>query len=264
MANTPTWSITYPTTANTITPLATHFANLANSTDTALTNLRNQQGSYIGTDAQRTALTAPTLREGIKWYSTDTNREWEYDGSSWISFDGGSYLIWPGSVVGATISADGAIIPNGSTTSFSVNGAFSARFRSYTLKYYFTLTANGQPFFRLRSAGSDFTTVGYVYQTIYGSGSTVGSGATSPAGFYSPSAYGFSYHVGTLDVVNPFITPAPKFFISNSTTAPTNAMSVAGGYVGNTADSMTFDGFTWYNVTFNSSANSWIKIYGNA
>lgn len=39
--------------------------------------------SFGGTDAQRTALAAPKLREGITWRTTDTDLDWWYDGSGW-------------------------------------------------------------------------------------------------------------------------------------------------------------------------------------
>lgn len=39
--------------------------------------------SLAGLDAARIALTAPKLREGLRWYSTDTNVSWFYDGTTW-------------------------------------------------------------------------------------------------------------------------------------------------------------------------------------
>lgn len=79
MATTSEWAIVYPTVSNTITPLATHFANLANSVETAL----NKGARLIGTNAERLALTSPARRTGLVFYTTDTDREHMWDGSAW-------------------------------------------------------------------------------------------------------------------------------------------------------------------------------------
>lgn len=89
MATTPNVGIVYPVVGNTITPLATHFANLANSVDTAVVAERSSQGYLVGTDAQRTAIISPILRKGLKYYATDTNKDWFYNGTTWISLDTG-------------------------------------------------------------------------------------------------------------------------------------------------------------------------------
>jgi hypothetical protein len=83
MATTPNYAIVYPVVGNAITPLATHFANLANSVDAAFVSYANGRERRIGTDAQRAALTAPNLKDGLQWYSTDTDRVWLYEGTTW-------------------------------------------------------------------------------------------------------------------------------------------------------------------------------------
>lgn len=81
MANTAK-GIYYPTVGSKLAPLAGHFAQLATSVDTALGNI-TPGGHYTGTDAQRIALTAPSLRKGITWYTTDTNLMYLYNGTAW-------------------------------------------------------------------------------------------------------------------------------------------------------------------------------------
>ena len=69
---------------------------LYTSSDTAaLDTLLNGQSSALdtalasafmrlsGTDAARIALAAPLRKEGLSWYSHDTNQEWIYDGTTW-------------------------------------------------------------------------------------------------------------------------------------------------------------------------------------
>lgn len=184
MANTTTWSITYPTTANTITPLATHFANLANSTDTALTNLRNETGRLIGTDAQRIALTAPVRREGLLWYSTDTNREWEYDGSNWVNMDMGLIKIWPGSVSGlaqASIASNGDVIVSATSSAGRINidNVFDlTKYRRFRIVHNYrrpTASASAGVVFRSNTL-SDITTPASYYTVQIGS---VGNAAPS-------------------------------------------------------------------------------------
>lgn len=49
---------------------------------------------FTGLDAARTTLTAPRLKEGIEWYSTDTNTEWVYDGTRWLLKFGVESFTW--------------------------------------------------------------------------------------------------------------------------------------------------------------------------
>lgn len=81
MATTPK-GIYYPVVGDVMTPLASRFAALATSVDTALGEV-NPAGHYTGTLAERALLEAPDLREGIYWYSTDTNLMAIYNGSAW-------------------------------------------------------------------------------------------------------------------------------------------------------------------------------------
>lgn len=103
MATTTNAGIVYPVVGNTITPLATHFANLANSVDTMYVGLRDGNARLVGTNAQRIAVTGAILREGLEFYTTDTNLNWFYNGSAW--------LLTPGQVLATSFLA-----PAGNTT----------------------------------------------------------------------------------------------------------------------------------------------------
>lgn len=67
--------------------LTVDLAAFADTVQDALTAIRNGAQRLIGLDSVRTALTAPALKEGLEFYSTDTNIQWTYDGSAWfVSF----------------------------------------------------------------------------------------------------------------------------------------------------------------------------------
>lgn len=104
MANTTTHSITYPVTANQVTPLANVFAALADSTDAALTR---SAITRVGSAAARNALfPSPTVGDRVyrtdlgyteTWYPanffvTGAAAGWQREGgdSGWISITPGT------------------------------------------------------------------------------------------------------------------------------------------------------------------------------
>jgi hypothetical protein len=265
MATTPTHAIVYPVVGNTITPLATHFANLANSTDSALTALGNTQSGLIGTDAARLALTGGVKREGLNWYSNDTNRNYFYDGTTWLPNDSGSILLFPSSVVGATIAADGATIPTTGATVVSVNGVFSTRFRKYRVEFYLRNSSNVQMLMRLRAAGTDNSSANYTYTSIeYGAGGIVGAGNVSQTSFHTTNAPNQNIW-GTTELTNPAhagtnVLKTYTGVFASAIGGTSNASSHRTGMLA-AADGSTFDGFSFTGLNIDGSA-SWIKVYG--
>lgn len=87
MATTPR-GITLLDGTSVVNPIQTPLNAMANELDAALDDLADEfiehQGYYIGTNAQRLALVAPKLRNGITWFATDTNIVWEYRSSAWV------------------------------------------------------------------------------------------------------------------------------------------------------------------------------------
>lgn len=211
MATTPNVGIVYPVVGNTITPLATHFANLATSTDTAI--VANASG-LIGTDAQRIALTGAVKREGLEWYSTDTNKRWFYDGTNWLSNSPGSYLVEPTTVANGTINSDGSVSFT-AVASVSLNGVFTTRFREYEVSWEGT-RSGGIEYMRLRGGGSDNTAASYGQRRVWTTGSGYNEAATIVSQF-DTSASSFTSSYKTLRVLNP------------ATAAFTRVISVQGG-----------------------------------
>jgi hypothetical protein len=268
MATTPTHAIVYPVVGNTITPLATHFANLANSTDAALTALGDKQDGAVGTDAQRLALTGAIKREGLQYYTNDTNRNWVYDGTTWLSNDSGIYALWPTSVVGATVSATGHILPNSGAKTVSVNGVFTSRFRAYQIMFGMSLTAADTLGFRLRVGGTDNSTANYSDSGVW---NTTGTGTGSAAynngiNFWPLAPGGSTQFNGVVTVFNPASTIANQVKSYQSTVSSQNTVGIItrGGQL-NGHDATSFDGFTIYEVSgtgdFNNTA-TWFKVYG--
>lgn len=72
-----------------VNPIQAPLNAMANALDAALDDLADEfvesQGYFIGTNAQRVALTGPKLRNGITWFATDTNIVWERRSSAWVA-----------------------------------------------------------------------------------------------------------------------------------------------------------------------------------
>lgn len=263
MATTPNVGIVYPVVGNTITPLATHFANLANSVDTAMVAERDKSGRLIGTDAARIALTGAVKREGLLWYSTDTNREWEYDGVNWVTADAGMYLVWPTSVVGGTAQADGSVLATSGATSVSFNNVFTSRFKNYLLIFHVVCSTGGHSTnLRLRRAGADLSSSSYQWQTTY-SANAQAQAIGNPGSSFPISYPGPASTAGEVRFFTPFYTTQPKGLVSHS------GMTSGAGFgitqsAGGVADALAYDGFTIYPATGAWSATSVFNIYGLA
>jgi len=107
MATTTTWGIVYPVVGNTITPLATHFANQANSVDAALTNVSKSAGTPSVADAAARGVLFPSPVNGNSVYRLDTKAVEIYNGAAWLSYDNQAVAFtptWSGVTVGNGIS----------------------------------------------------------------------------------------------------------------------------------------------------------------
>lgn len=236
----------------------------SNAIDAALAANSNR---LIGLDSARTALAAPKRKEGLQWFSTDTDIEWEFDGTNWVTNENGIYLIRPTSVAGATLAADGTIIPSNSTT-VSVNGVFSTRYRKYRVEHYMVCSAGANVNARLRNAGADDSTAQYILVVTEASGSSVTAGTATGQNLF-PLNYGNAVntvHWGLVDFVNPGIAGAMKGFNTTTHSARNNNPGIAtrsGRH--ETADANTYDGFSLFtNSAATFTTASWIKVYGLA
>lgn len=63
--------------------LTVDLAATADTIQDALTDIRGDIAYRVGLNADRTALTGADLFEGLRFYATDTDLEWFYNGSLW-------------------------------------------------------------------------------------------------------------------------------------------------------------------------------------
>lgn len=63
--------------------LTTDLASTADTVQDAINSLRLNAPAQAGTNAQRLALTGTALFEGLRFYTTDIKKEWEYVGGAW-------------------------------------------------------------------------------------------------------------------------------------------------------------------------------------
>lgn len=72
-----------------VNPIQPALNQIANDVDDALSDLADEfvesQGYFIGTNAQRLALAAPKLRNGITWAATDTGVIWRRLAGAWTA-----------------------------------------------------------------------------------------------------------------------------------------------------------------------------------
>lgn len=262
--------IVYPTVGTTLTPLANHFASLATSTNTALDNLDNGLMRYAGLDSARAALTAPKLKEGVQWYSTDTDRTWFYDGSNWLSSDPAQYIVRPTSVVNGTIQADGTITATGGQNVISFNGVFSSRFRKYVVDFNINMPASNFFVVRLRNAGADYSSLQYNTEAIEAAGSGTAQATLNAAlDYFPPINASNRTHWGRIEFTLPGLA-VPSMMKTMLATIGSGQGGTPGSTLKTcrveTTEANTYDGFTLYvpgaATTFNSG--SWFKIYGIA
>lgn len=156
--------------------------------DTVQDALNARPSNYqIGTNAQRLALSGSARFEGLRFYTTDTDTDWMYNGTTWITAEPGTYVVraTTASGTGVTTSADGTIAFT-NTTNVSVNGVFTTRFRRYRIDVMIdSASADGDMRFFLRNAGSN---IGGGNHDWIGNQSEMGGGPTRSQGVAEPSA----------------------------------------------------------------------------
>lgn len=87
MASSVPWNIPFVDNTTVIDPISAPLNAMATALNTALTEAVEsiKSGYFIGTNAQRLALIAPDLRNGITWYATDTNVVWRRASGAWVA-----------------------------------------------------------------------------------------------------------------------------------------------------------------------------------
>ena len=220
------------------------------------------EGRIAGTDAARTAMTAPRRKEGLEFRATDTDREWKYDGSNWLSNDMGAYLIIPTSATGAgcSIATDGTVLFSSvtSNTIAGANGIFSTRFRNYMIKFRITGTSISSLNGYFAVAGTPQQSVGTYQGTRYfmsgGATTTVTDASTNATVFSSVSA---NEYTGDLSIFDPANASAASGILGNVAGA-----HLMGGTTYRRLSNVAEDGFHLQGV--GAAWSGWAKFYGMA
>lgn len=135
----------------------------------SLGNQSQRTRDFKGPAADRGTI-VPTPVVGDTYQETDGDRQlYRYDGSNWISTNGGSFLIVPSSVGGTNVTKAGGRVTAAASPEILIDGVFSTRFRRYLIvidldSASVAVATNLQ----LRAGGA--TQVGnYITQTTYNS-----------------------------------------------------------------------------------------------
>lgn len=211
----------------------------SNAMDAALLSTTWRLG---GTDAARLALSGARLKEGLEWRTTDTDRDWYYNGSAWQLNDEGLYLITPTSVANGTVSG-GATTFTG-VTSVSLNGVFSSRFTDYLIRFRFTGTQN-RGSLRLRNAGTDNTGgTDYKNQYLYNSGDAALTTSYEQTSQWWTAAGTGNRQTSTIQLFYPAQAQATDIINESITIANATISALNTRMGGQHISTSTFDGFT--------------------
>jgi len=215
---------------------------------------------------ERNALTA---HKGMTIVRSDlNNREERFDGSTWVAHEAGSLIVYPASVSGATIAADGTVVPN-AAQSISVNGVFSTKYRHYRIDYWYKSDAANGGWIRLRGNGTDNTSAKYSYRIGVQSGTNSQlTQETQNISFFGIPGAAAEIHFGEIHVYNPAHSGANnlKTLTGNDNGIFNMSQTQYAGALLD-ADNSAFDGFT-YSLSspgsFLTTAPCAFKVYAYA
>lgn len=236
------------------------------TSDTRFTGLEGFQATQTSRNQQFTGLAANIgsvvgMKLGDTYQETDgAKRLWEYDGSNWITSEGGLYLIRPTSVTGTNVTLNdaGHVALAATTGNVGLLGIFSSRFDHYLIDIEFDNSAgdNGA-LFQLKSGGVDVTTGYYGTYTEQALGVGPSKLELSNAANFSAGRYATNGGAMMIEVFRPSKTVGTKNFMVRSQDSATYARS-GGGYL---ASAAAMDGFNLILGAVSVTAGK-IRVYG--
>lgn len=208
---------------------------------------------FSGTTANMSSIVAPKRRAGIEYFATDTGVLWKYNGSNWVTNDGGMYLIYPTGVTGGTI-VNGKVVPTSGQSTLTVNGVFSSRFRSYKYVGDYSLSTSGGVTLSLMS-GATAAATNYNTQYVYWSTTAVAAAYNAAAANLYLATYGATRHFQEVT----FHTPA----LATETMIKADVSITSAGYSAASLHSTAsgYDGFR-LTTTGGSFTGGSFSIYG--
>jgi hypothetical protein len=193
-------------------------------------------------------------------YETDTARLVAYNGSAWITQNGGLVPIIPTSVsVGggtATVGTNGQVTFTSATTSLSLNGVFSSAYDNYRIVYRATYASASSLGARLRIGTTD-TATNYIFASVFTNTGTASALSTTTTSFGLAISSMTTRNV-VADIVSPFIATSTGFIgIGREQNAGANYGIISYGHA--QIDSTSFDGITLLN---DQAQTGTVSIYG--
>lgn len=205
------------------------------------------------------------MKLGDTYQESDGNKVlWKYDGTNWVTNEGGMYLIRPSSMVNASVNAAGDITPNAGAQNVALDGIFTDRFQVYKIIWNFQLTPAANNRMQFRRAGVSLTNA-YANQR-YDSSGTSDSHSLVNTTFLDMTTRGGVYQQGEMTLYNTRKTALKLWRAEGTVASPDSAIYGIGGiftgsdapidgiYINNGGGSATFVG-TYPNI---------IKVYGIA
>lgn len=242
--------------------LTTDLAAMADTIQDAIT--ANKTGA-IGVLANRPAAGTPGLPEGFRYYATDVDLTYLYDGAAWLSANPGMYLLTPPAATGTGVTLSGARIDFVGSSQVDVDQVFTTRFDRYRIIGRLNnVTANTALQMTFKSGGGAVTaTNAYRNQRNYGNNANVPQ-STNVSATNTFEIGGGSllttapYAAFEVDVDGPAVSGRTIFGIRMWQMANGEPLAMHGG--GMFAGNNLIDGFR-FTAT---GATGWMKVYGLA
>jgi hypothetical protein len=247
-------NIQYPVSTDQVAPLETVFANLADSTQTALTGFRGDWNNFNTQHAIRTfrwanaaARTAQTgMAAGDRGYQIDTATDYVYTGSAWTVNTGGLIKLYGDTFSGVSSRNFFNSIPSG--------------FAAHRIVFELTTSAATMVTLRLASGATVQTGAVYQRQILQGAGTNAAaSRAENLGGFETFSLTNVNWASAGIDVFGAS-NASSNTRITSTVNVLTGGLLVTGFYGGNHGSNTAIDGFTLTPAT--GTITGRVAVYG--
>lgn len=245
-------NIQYPVSTDQVAPLETVFANLAQSTQNALTSVGDQVNNQLQIHtfrwANATERAAQTgMQAGDKGYQVDTATEYVYTGSAWVINTGGLIKLYGDTFSGVASRNFFNSVPSG--------------FAAHRIMFEVTFSTPAQLTLRLASGSSALTGAVYQRQILQGAGpSAAASRGENLSGFEVFNLTNSTWSSAGIDVFGASSSTSNTRITSTINTLATGGLVVTGLYGGTYAGNQVVDGFTLAPATGTISGR--VAVYG--
>ena len=224
----------------------------------------NRSFAYYGPAANIGSVT-PAPKDGDTYQESDGNKIlWKRVGGAWVTNEGGMYLLRPTTLVGCTVSADGAVVPTAAATAASFEVTSLAAFRAVKLVYFLEPAVAALPNLRFRRAGADLVAAAsYANERLKATTTTVSSDYVTGT-FIDLGASAQLTSSGEITIINAGRAGVMKTWVASCQQGPVNPHIVQLG--GMKSDAEVLAALTGFSFGFGGAAfsgtNNSIKLYG--